>query len=443
VWKGEYVMRSSSIRGIVGGLLFTSLICLPLATSYAANAPATSPVVNVWTEPMSGYGFLDSAIASSEHSIDLSMYELSDVTIERALVARASAGVNVRVLLNADYGGTRHNAGSFALLRASKVHVEWAPVNQIFHAKYLVIDGRVSYIGSGNLETFDYSSTRDFWVEDTRVADVDAVERTFNADYAHSSTTTQAGGLVWSPGSTSALVSLIESAKRSLLVENEEMNSSTIEAALRSAAHRGVSVKVVMTASSSWTAALDNLARSGVHIHLLSSSQVYVHAKAICVDCVAGGGRVFIGSENFSTSSLSYNRELGVITTSPKAVLAVDTAVNGDYAAGSALTAPRTTIPPTPTRTGAVTITSFKSAISPGDEDSLRVHTSKPNDSCDLKVTLPSGYTSESHGLGIARGNAHGDVTWTWKIGTRTNPGTARATITCGAGSIKRDFVIR
>ena len=435
--------QSATVRWIVGGLLFTGVFCLPLATSYAGQGPASSPVVNVWTEPASGYDFLDSAIASARHSIELSMYELSDATIEHELVARASAGVDVRVVLNADYGGTRHNASSFALLHASKVHVEWAPTNRIFHAKYLVIDGRVAYIGSGNLETIDYSSTRDFWVEDTRVADVGAVERTFRADFAHSSTTTQAGGLVWSPGSASVLVSLIGSAKRSLLVENEEMNSSTIEAALRSAAHRGVTVKVVMTESSSWTAALDDLARSGVHIRLHSSSQVYIHAKAICVDCVGGRGRVFIGSENFSTSSLSYNRELGVITTSPKPVLAVDTAVHDDYAAGFTPSVSRTLPTPTPTGTGAVSITSFERVISPGDEDSLGLHSSKPNDSCDLKITLPSGYISESHGLGTARVNAHGNVTWTWKIGIRTNPGTARATITCGAGSIERAFVIR
>jgi hypothetical protein len=92
---------------------------------------------------------------------------------------------------------------------------------------------------------------------------------------------------------------------------------------------------------------------------------------------------------------------------------------------------------------GAVTITSFVTAISPGEEDSLSVHSSKPDDSCDLAVTLPSGYTSESHGLGVARANAAGNVTWTWKIGTSTGAGTARATVTCGAGRALRDFVIR
>ena len=98
---------------------------------------AAVPVVKVWTEPASGYGFLDAAIVSARRSIDLSMYELSDPTIEHDLVARAAAGVDVRVILDADYSGMSENASAYAVLHASKVHVEWAPSNQIFHAKYV------------------------------------------------------------------------------------------------------------------------------------------------------------------------------------------------------------------------------------------------------------------------------------------------------------------
>lgn len=431
------------VRGALAAVLVAALTVLPLVSSAASGGRATSPVVNVWTEPTDGYGFLDAAVESAQRSVDLSMYELSDTTLEHELVARANADVDVRVLLNADYEGAEENAAAYALLRASRVHVEWAPANQIFHAKYAVIDGRAAYIGTGNLEEIDYSSTRDFWVEDTRGADVNAIARTFDGDFAHADTTTQSGGLVWSPGSTSALVGLIDAAKHSLLVENEEMDSASIEAALESAARRGVSVKVVMTESSSWTSALDTLARAGVHVRVLSSSQVYIHAKVICVDCVGGAGTVFIGSENFSTSSLSYNRELGVITTTPRVVLAVDTAVNRDYAVGTAVAA-RSSPPPTNTGGGSsVTITAFESSVSPGGEDSLSVHASKSGESCDLKVTLPSGYVSESHGLGVAAANAGGNITWTWEIGPSTDPGTARATITCTDGSAQRNFQIR
>jgi len=72
----------------------------------------------------------------------------------------------------------------------------------------------------------------DFWLEDARAQDVDATSSTFDADFAHAEVTSQAGGLGVEPGSTSALVGLIDSAKRSLLVENEEMDSTSIESAL-------------------------------------------------------------------------------------------------------------------------------------------------------------------------------------------------------------------
>jgi phosphatidylserine/phosphatidylglycerophosphate/cardiolipin synthase-like enzyme len=436
------VNGATLLRGLLGPVVVAGLLSLSPNASTAAGAIATSPVVNVWSEPSSGYGFIDAAIASSKRSIELSMYELSDTTIERLLIARAAAGVDVRVLLNADYEGTRHNASADALLRASRVHVEWAPTDQIFHAKYLIVDERAAYIGTGNLEMVDYASTRDFWVEDVRAADVSAVEKTFDADFARTYATTPSGGLVWSPGSGSTLVALIDSAHRSVLVENEEMDSAGIEAALDAAARRGVSVKVVMTRSSSWTAAQDDLARHGVLVRVLSSFQVYIHAKVICVDCVAGEGTVFIGSENFSTSSLSYNRELGVITTTPKAVRDVDTAVNDDFAVGTPVTVARVTTTNS-SGTSALRITSFVGALSPGAEDSLSVHSTKADDSCDLEITLTSGYVSESHGLGRARGNASGNATWTWMIGTNTGPGTAHATVTCGAGRISRNFVIR
>ena len=423
-------------RVFLGAVLVTGLALAPLSGSGASEA--TVPVVKVWTEPASGYGFLDAAIVSARRSIDVSMYELSDPTIEHDLVARAAAGVDVRVILDADYEGTTENASAFAFLHASKVHVEWAPSNQIFHAKYVVIDGRVAYVGTGNLQSYYYSSTRDFWVEVTRASDVRAVTGTFDADFARSYATSSAPGLVWSPGSTSSLVGLIESARHTLLVENEEMDSASVESALGGAARRGVAVDVVMTESSSWTTALEDLARDGVHVRVLGSSQVYIHAKVICVDCAGNLGTVFIGSENFSTSSLSYNRELGVITTTPMAIRAVEAAVHSDYAQGSPVAAPVTS-----TNTGSLTVTSFEGSISPGDEDSLSIHSPRANDSCDLVVTLPSGYTSESHGLGPARANASGNVTWTWEIGPSTDPGTARASITCGAGVVQRTFQIR
>jgi phosphatidylserine/phosphatidylglycerophosphate/cardiolipin synthase-like enzyme len=396
----------------------------------------------VWTEPQSGYNFIDAAIDGARSSIDLSMYELSDPTIERALVDEARKGVDVRVILNADYDGASENATAASTLRAGSVHVVWAPSNQIFHAKYLVIDDSTAYVGTGNFVPSDYSSTRDFWVADTQPGDISAIVATFNADFDHGGTASHpSGGLVWSPGSTTALTDLIASARHTLLVENEEMDSVPIENALISAARRGVVVDVVMTEDPQWSTALHRLAGAGVHVRLLRESQIYIHAKVICADCTTTSGTVFLGSENFSTSSLVYNRELGLVTASLDAVRAVRDALDADYSLGTPIRATTTTTPVVTSGHG-VTITSVIASISPGSYESLSAHSPTAHDSCSLSVTLPSGYSSEASGLGPATASAAGNLTWKWRIGTSTDPGVATASVTCTAGTTSRRFTI-
>jgi phosphatidylserine/phosphatidylglycerophosphate/cardiolipin synthase-like enzyme len=325
------------MKRLACSLALAVIVDLLLAPPSAANDMLpSSPLSAVYVEPAAGYGFFSSAISSARHEIDLSMYELRDPAIEAQLVRQAQRGVRVRVLLNAAYYGRSENVSAASVLSRGGVHVSWAPQGQIFHAKYLVIDHARVYIGTGNLVNFDYSSTRDFWVLDSVPGDVAAVETTFSDDVnAVSRAPASHGGLVWSPGSASTLEALISGARHTLSVENEEMENDGIEAALDAAAARGVHVSVVMTDSTSYVSELTALVHHGVHVTLLSSSRVYIHAKVLCADCSTTSGTAFVGSENFSTSSLDYNRELGVITHSVVVIGAVAGVLNADADAGT------------------------------------------------------------------------------------------------------------
>jgi phosphatidylserine/phosphatidylglycerophosphate/cardiolipin synthase-like enzyme len=305
-------------------------------TSIVASAAPASSLAQVWVEPSAGYGFLYSTVLSAHTSIDMSMYELKDPTMVSDLSTMAARGVNVTVIVNSAYFGSTENAAAANALRTAGVHVVWAPSGQIFHAKYLVIDARRAYIGSGNLVVSDYGDTRDFWVLDTTAPDVRAIQATFSNDVNSQGTSVSSGGLVWSPDSTASIDGLIASAHRSLLIENEEMYSYDVEDALVAAAQRGVNVTVVMTRNAKYSSDLAYLARNGVHVRLLSSGQLYIHAKVICVDCTPSSGVALVSRINFSTSSLSYNRELGVITATPAVVSAVRTAVLADASIGAA-----------------------------------------------------------------------------------------------------------
>ena len=56
----------------------------------------------------------------------------------------------------------------------------------------------------------------------------------------------------------------------------------------------------------------------------------YIHGKAIVVD----GTSVFVGSENLTTGSLEYNRELGLITDETSCVTKVEATISTDFSAG-------------------------------------------------------------------------------------------------------------
>jgi len=96
----------------------------------------------------------------------------------------------------------------------------------------------------------------------------------------------------------------------------------------------------------------------------------------------------------------------------------------------------------TTSHVGIVKITSLINSVVPSGHESLTVHSSTPNDSCSLAVTLPSGRSSTASGLGVSAANARGDVTWTWMIGSTTGAGTAHVSVNCGAGSAAGAFTI-
>jgi cardiolipin synthase A/B len=289
-----------------------------------------------------------SLMSSARDTLDMTMYELADPAAVAILETDARQGVRVRVLLDRDYSGYSVNEPDFSQLAANGVQVRWAPAGTIFHQKTITVDDRTSAIMTLNLTSEYYATTRDFAVITTDQPDVAAIEQVFDTDWAGSGppATGPAGqNLVWSPGAESAIVSLIDSAQHSLLVENEEMDDPTITTALESAARRGVDVEVVMTSSSSWTDAFDDLVNSGVHVRTYSpDASLYIHAKVV----VADDTTLYLGSQNFSVSSLDYNRELGITTTDAALVGPVYQTVASDFAGATVFGAPTSSAPASP-----------------------------------------------------------------------------------------------
>jgi cardiolipin synthase len=220
---------------------------------------------------------------------------------------------------------------------------KWAnPSYSVTHEKSFVVDNTTLAMLTLNLETTSYAGTRDFAVITNDPQDVAAFEATFNADYSmvYPYTTTPGNDLIWSPTSAqSSLVGIINSATQSLWVENEEISASNIVIALENACHRGVTVSITMTNTSNEYAteftALE-AAGCGVHVYPNSVHSIYIHAKVLLADYGTSAQYAYVGSINFSTASLTQDRELGMYLYDSTALTKLYNTVSGDYAGATA-----------------------------------------------------------------------------------------------------------
>lgn len=315
-----------SLRGASAIALLGATAALGCSAHGAAQAATSAPAaasssgVSVLAEPEAGVAPFLKLIDGAHTSIELTMYELFDHQVEQALAGAAHRGVDVRVLLNGGYYSHHEstNAAAYRYLASHGAHVRYSPTFfALTHQQTLTVDGRESAIMTLNFDGL-YSSTRDFAVLDTQPTDVAAILAGFNADYAgrRASASSGTGDLVWSPGAAATILKLIDSAKRSIDLEDEEMAYAPASAALCDEAQRGVTVRVVA-----------HLEHCGVSVRLYHGQRYHIHAKLLIVD----GQRALVSSQNLSTGSLQHNRELGITVTDPVIVAKLGEDFIGDY----------------------------------------------------------------------------------------------------------------
>jgi cardiolipin synthase A/B len=330
------ILVAATAVGLTAGIGLTASAS-SAATRPAPASQATASQYTLETLPTSMTWFYDQ-INNAKTSIDLVMYELQDTTAEQDLGDAASRGVDVRVIL--DEREESENAAAYSYLKAHGVSVVYSWSKYYYtHEKSMVIDGTTADIMTLNLQSQYYSTTRDFGVVDTNAKDITAMVKVFNADYAHTAVTPGAGtDLVWSPTTAQAdLTALINNAKSSLEIYSEEMDDTTITGDLVAAAQRGVSVKLCgENEDGEYDSEYNTLYKAGVQISYYSSSTgFYIHAKVINVDYGTSTAKIFIGSQNFSNTSLTENRELGLTISNTPIEKTINTDFNKDFAGGT------------------------------------------------------------------------------------------------------------
>ena len=258
------------------------------------------------------------ALAAARRSLNIRMFLFTDPTLLEAVIAAHRRGVKVRVMLNpARRSGEEENKESRKLLEAAGIEVRDSnPEFDLTHQKSMVIDDETGFVESLNWETRDLTETRDYAVVTTKKKEVAEMVACFDADWARQKFDPHPESrLIWCPNNgRDRIAAFIDSAKKSLLLQNERYQDTIIIERLVRAANRGVSIRILAKAPHSLkmeklvegVGGLRIMNDVGAKVHKLKGLKL--HAKMILAD----NERAVVGSINLAPGSFDARRELAL-----------------------------------------------------------------------------------------------------------------------------------
>ncbi len=290
-------------------------------------------------QPASSRGPILRLAAQARRTLDLVIYEMDDAEIMNAMIKAAKRGVKVRAIfdVHSKHFVPNPNPATMKTLAAGGVSVKAASsaLFPITHQKTLVADNAAAIVMTFNLCPGYFGGTRDFGILTTDANEVASISKTFEDDwngkvYRHASSP-----LVWSPDNArQKLLGLINSAAATLDIYSLEVKDKGVLKALGAAVKRGVKIRLIaaklMEGDRDVNAeGLARLNEAGVQAR--SMRKLFVHGKMIMADYGTPAASAYVGSQNFSVSSLNRNRELGIISVNREVLKGIKDVFESDW----------------------------------------------------------------------------------------------------------------
>jgi phosphatidylserine/phosphatidylglycerophosphate/cardiolipin synthase-like enzyme len=302
---------------------------LPAPDFCNATDPRSTPPLIYATPEAGEKPYVDSLMKATK-SIRVEIYEMGYGGILSTLEAKAQAGVAVQVILDKSEIST--NQKYFDQLMAAGAQVEWSdPQFTYQHAKFFVVDGAEAVISTGNYSfTYSISLERNFLAVLDDPADVADLVALFDADWGRTTPDMTCTRMILSPiNADDRILSLINSAQKTLTIEEMQFADTDVRAAVQARKTAGVDVRAIL-ADPGWITANADAAAFLKNLGIPVKNIPHMHTKVLVVD----GATAFMGSENLSYTSLHKNREVGIITTDAASLQPLMDTFEKDWAAG-------------------------------------------------------------------------------------------------------------
>ncbi|RZD18047.1 MAG: GTP-binding protein [Candidatus Acididesulfobacter diazotrophicus] len=268
-------------------------------------------------------------INNAKRDLDVNVYYLSDKPILNAVRYAIKRGVDVKIMID----GKPYRMSIRKEKREIKRTGAHFEIDKMFdrkyvfdHAKYM-LDNHEALIGTANFDWSAFHKNREYEYTTYNKNIISSLKNIFNSDYSGVKFNGHINhNLVVSPGATQKILSMIDQ-PGSIDIETEELGY--YRPILSALAKKGSAVKIIVPSSiSNYDKKIIRfLEKYRVKIRLMPARTVYIHAKTI-----VGRQKAFIGSENFTYTSLNKNREVGIIIYNDQLINKLKNQFNNDWA---------------------------------------------------------------------------------------------------------------
>lgn len=141
---------------------------------------------NLVVSPLNSRSAFNTLISRARHTLLVTAEEMQDSGIEQDLIAASQRGVTIQVILPTPAGGSGDsNSNGITTIKQEGVTVREDP-RLYMHAKILVVDGQMAFVGSENISSQSLDRNRELGIiiDDSSV--INTLEQTFHADWVDS-----------------------------------------------------------------------------------------------------------------------------------------------------------------------------------------------------------------------------------------------------------------
>lgn len=269
-------------------------------------------------QPEDGVVPVVSGIRAAKKSIDMPIFRLDHIEVDKAIKSAVKRGVVVRTLIaHTNSGGEKGLRKLEQRLLATGATVSRTADDLVrYHNKFMIVDGTRLFVYGFNYTHLDIDRSRSFGIITNNKRLVQEAMKLFEADFNRRPYTPGLKSFLVSPENARAgLAALLRGAKEQLLIYEVRITDNAMVRILKERAKAGVMIRV-----------MGKLQKKDLDAEI-EKFPGKLHARVIIQD----GRRAFLGSQSLRRLELDERREVGVIISDPQVVRQLVSTFESDW----------------------------------------------------------------------------------------------------------------